>query len=102
MIFFVAFGCVAGAVANCHPQTFTDTSILRQNIFVQSELWTEEQVAGRHPKINRENPEEMGNYVEGDMVIPRVRRGRTATTRQTARWPNGIIPFEIHGGFGNT
>ncbi|XP_026333154.1 zinc metalloproteinase nas-4 [Hyposmocoma kahamanoa] len=42
------------------------------------------------------NPEEMGEYAEGDILMP------TPTTRngvkgETSRWPDGIIPYVIEG-----
>lgn len=44
------------------------------------------------------NPEELGNYLEGDIMVTE------STTRNGAkdpklRWPNGIIPYEIKGSF---
>lgn len=59
-----------------------------------------ELVANYNPENSLRNPEELGNYVEGDMVM-RSERGRTALTSPTARWPDGIVPFEINGNFRN-
>jgi hypothetical protein len=42
------------------------------------------------------NPEELGLYLEGDIMQPSSRNGLTALT---ARWPGGIIPYEIRGTF---
>jgi hypothetical protein len=42
------------------------------------------------------NPEELGLYLEGDIVQHRSRSGLTA---QTARWPGGIVPYTIGGTF---
>lgn len=44
------------------------------------------------------NPEELGPYLEGDMLIPRP-AGRNGIRAKSARWPNGVIPFEIKGNF---
>ncbi|XP_075147837.1 hatching enzyme 1.2-like [Haematobia irritans] len=46
------------------------------------------------------NPEELGSYVEGDIVMPQssVILKNGLTTKST-RWPNGIIPYEIGGKF---
>lgn len=43
------------------------------------------------------NPEEIGEYLEGDILFPtNVRNGLIATS---ARWKNGEIPYEIAGLF---
>ncbi|XP_011705859.1 PREDICTED: zinc metalloproteinase nas-4-like, partial [Wasmannia auropunctata] len=43
------------------------------------------------------NPEELGNYFEGDIMISNI------TTingdRRAQRWNNGVVPFEINGRF---
>lgn len=44
------------------------------------------------------NPEELGNYFEGDILFP-VSNSRNGIVGQSYRWPNGIVPFEIVGGF---
>lgn len=45
------------------------------------------------------NPEELGEYQEGDILfLPSY--ARNGLSPESTRWPNGIIPFEIKGGFG--
>lgn len=43
------------------------------------------------------NPEELGEYAEGDIVFPK--KSRNGLIARTARWPNGVIPYEIKGYF---
>ncbi|CAH4028096.1 low choriolytic enzyme-like isoform X1 [Pieris brassicae] len=43
------------------------------------------------------NPEEMGGYLEGDILIPGL--ARNGMRDKTARWTNGIIPYIIDGGY---
>jgi hypothetical protein len=38
------------------------------------------------------NPEEMGSYLEGDIIVHNSRNGLTA---EAARWPGGIVPYEM-------
>lgn len=46
------------------------------------------------------NPEELGNYFEGDILMPKKSSsGRNGIVGDSYRWPNGIIPFEIRGNF---
>ncbi|XP_046819695.1 zinc metalloproteinase nas-4-like [Vespa crabro] len=40
------------------------------------------------------NPEELGNYAEGDILFP-LEMGRNGLKAENARWPNGIIPYMI-------
>jgi hypothetical protein len=43
------------------------------------------------------NPEEQGNYFEGDIIINM--EGRNGVILATQKWPNGKIPYEIVGSF---
>jgi len=56
-------------------------------------------VANWKPDQNRGNPEELGSYLEGDILFPQA-KSRNGLIAQTSRWPNGQVPFEIVGGFG--
>ncbi|XP_053617150.1 hatching enzyme 1.2-like [Plodia interpunctella] len=44
------------------------------------------------------NPEEMGEYAEGDILIPRTQT-RNGIRSESMRWPEGIIPYTIEGYF---
>ncbi|XP_065073301.1 zinc metalloproteinase nas-4 isoform X1 [Ochlerotatus camptorhynchus] len=44
------------------------------------------------------NPEELGSYVGGDMLINRP-AGRNGLADKSSRWPGGVVPFEINGNF---
>lgn len=39
------------------------------------------------------NPEELGEYAEGDILYPAM--GRNGIRVETARWPDGVVPFVI-------
>ena len=41
-----------------------------------------------------QNPEELGSYVEGDMLIPGV-EGRNGLVKTSSRWPNAVVPYII-------
>jgi hypothetical protein len=43
------------------------------------------------------NPEEQGNYFEGDIIIDM--EGRNGVVLAAQKWPNGKIPYEIVGTF---
>lgn len=49
------------------------------------------------------NPEEMGTYLEGDILFPinqsSPSNGRNGIVGQSYRWTNGVVPFEIVGNF---
>ena len=40
------------------------------------------------------NPEELGEYVEGDILFPSV-MNRNGLKASSARWPDGVIPYMI-------
>lgn len=46
------------------------------------------------------NPEELGSYLEGDILVPQpVVTMRNGIITQTSRWPNGVVPYKIEGDF---
>jgi hypothetical protein len=46
------------------------------------------------------NPEEQGNYFEGDIILNMDKRN--GIRLPTKRWPKGIIPFKVRGTFSKT
>ncbi|XP_075984058.1 hatching enzyme 1.2-like [Anticarsia gemmatalis] len=44
------------------------------------------------------NPEEVGEYAEGDILMP-PQKGRNGVKEETFRWPKGIIPYTIEPQF---
>lgn len=50
---------------------------------------------------NTANPEELGSYIEGDILVPRkaTSNGRNGMVSESYRWRDGIVPFEIMGAF---
>lgn len=45
-----------------------------------------------------QNPEELGTYVEGDMLIPGV-EGRNGLVHSSSKWPGGVVPYVISSSF---
>ncbi|KAH8343701.1 hatching enzyme 1.2 [Drosophila kikkawai] len=46
------------------------------------------------------NPEELGSYLEGDMLVPQTDLiMKNGLPTQSSRWPNGVVPYEIRGSF---
>lgn len=42
------------------------------------------------------NPEEMGHYVEGDILFPNTNdSARNGLKAASAHWPKGVVPYEI-------
>lgn len=44
------------------------------------------------------NPEELGSYLEGDLLIPHG-APRNGIVGQSYRWPGGVIPYEVSKSF---
>lgn len=59
----------------------------------------EQWMASYDPETSDLNPEELGEYLEGDMLMPPdfARNGLIATS---SHWPSAFVPFEISGYFG--
>lgn len=76
-----------------------DLSEFGNKIFGQPSNETGKLVAAYNPDKDDINPEELGSYLEGDMLIPGG-MGRNGLTAVSSRWPNAVIPFEIRGSFG--
>lgn len=106
----VIYFLLATFVAICYALPFADNSVegdddlidlshLGGEIYGEPDSKTGEIVAAYNPSETSANPEELGNYLEGDMLMPAAmaRNGLTATS---AKWPGGVVPFEIRGGFG--
>lgn len=75
--------------------TAIDLSYLGEKVFVNPDPETGKRVEAWN-ETSVENPEELGEYAEGDIVFPKKsKNGMVATT---FRWPNGVVPYEI-GGF---
>lgn len=76
-----------------------DLSQYGSSIFGVPSNETGKKVASYDPATSNLNPEELGEYLEGDMLMPPdlARNGLIATT---SHWPGGIVPFEISGYFG--
>lgn len=103
--------CVALSVVNSYPHASSDNnridgdddiidlSHLGPNIFGEPNTETGKLVAQYNPETDNINPEELGNYAEGDMRMPHG-FGRNGLVAQASRWPGGIVPYEIRGNFG--
>ncbi|XP_067629209.1 hatching enzyme 1.2 [Eurosta solidaginis] len=58
-------------------------------------------VANYTPEQTSVNPEELGSYLEGDILVP-IRNNasvKNGIASESSRWPNGVVPFEIRGNF---
>lgn len=78
---------------------FIDLTQYGRTIFGEPDNSTGEIIAKYNPEVDAGNPEELGSYLEGDILMPlgQARNGLSATS---ARWPGGIVPYEIRGSFG--
>ena len=49
------------------------------------------------------SPGEFGQYFEGDMLTnPRLLASRAGIIGEQYRWPNGVVPYDIHPDFGKS
>lgn len=51
---------------------------------------------------SKDNPEEQGPYIEGDILVPLPDNStRNGMKTESLRWRSGVVPFEIRGSFSN-
>lgn len=68
-----------------------------EKLYKQPDKKTGEAVSKWTPS-SKLNPEELGNYAEGDILFP-PQIGRNGLRAGTARWPNGRVPYVFGGNF---
>lgn len=75
-----------------------DLSFYGSSIFGTPSNDTGHRVANYNPDVDGSNPEELGDYLEGDMMMPQE-YGRNGLIATSSHWPGGVVPFEISGYF---
>ncbi|XP_065340722.1 zinc metalloproteinase nas-4-like [Cloeon dipterum] len=107
---FVPLACVAACMAapkeatlkgfnyRNSPDITPNYGALADRVFGRPDSSTGDRVAMYDPEKDEVNPEELGSYAAGDILVPGVtsRNGLVATT---SRWPRGQIPFVISSSF---
>uniref|UniRef100_A0A182TFS0 Metalloendopeptidase n=1 Tax=Anopheles melas TaxID=34690 RepID=A0A182TFS0_9DIPT len=68
---------------------FIDLTHLGPNLFGEPDEEVGKLVANFNPETDAGNVEELGSYVEGDMLIDRP-EGRNGLSNTATRWPNGV------------
>lgn len=74
-----------------------DISHFTNEAFGQPEEEVGEKLENFSPGTN--NPEEVGTYYQGDILMPRSMLGRNGVAADVYRWKDGVIPYEIKGTF---
>ncbi|XP_017091533.2 hatching enzyme 1.2 isoform X1 [Drosophila bipectinata] len=86
-------------------QEMIDLTDVSDIIFGNPDTETTGALVEAHNEESSQNPEELGTYYEGDILIPlSYREGRSNGTRNgilalSSRWPGGVVPYEIKGPF---
>lgn len=73
-------------------------SHLEAQLYMQPDNRTGDKVSQWHEGMGV-NPEELGEYAEGDILYP-ASQGRNGIKAESARWPNGIVPYVLSPFFG--
>lgn len=98
----IAFVLVLAAVASAHPskdrEDEIDLSHLGENIFGYPDESNGDNLRFLTPENITGNPEELGNYAEGDILFVNsdLRNGVRSPAK---RWPNAVVPYTIAGSF---
>uniref|UniRef100_A0A182QBH4 Metalloendopeptidase n=1 Tax=Anopheles farauti TaxID=69004 RepID=A0A182QBH4_9DIPT len=69
-----------------------DLSHLGPDLFGEPDEEVGKRVANFNPDTDSGNVEELGSYVEGDILIDRP-GGRNGLSNTATRWPKGVVPF---------
>nr|XP_019534797.2 zinc metalloproteinase nas-4-like isoform X3 [Aedes albopictus] len=75
-----------------------DLTELGLDLYGEPDMATGKLVENYDPEKDGVNPEELGSYVEGDILINRP-AGRNGMADKSTRWPGGVVPFVISGNF---
>lgn len=89
---FPTLWLVTIVIVSLKPNSATSKSL------PQSDEEVIRKVGNWKPGQNQGNPEELGSYFEGDIILP-PSNSRNALIDESSYWPNGIIPYEISGVF---
>jgi hypothetical protein len=81
------------------PQNKIDLTSLGVGLFSDPDESVGKLVSDWTPEHNQ-NPEELGSYLEGDMLVPGI-EGRNGLVKQSSRWPNGVVPYVISPNIGS-
>ncbi|KAH8414068.1 hypothetical protein KR222_004190 [Zaprionus bogoriensis] len=80
-----------------------DLAEMSGSIFGSPDSETTGALVDAQDEHSEQNPEELGTYYEGDILIP-LQSGEDEGTRNgllalSSRWPGGVVPYEIKGQF---
>uniref|UniRef100_A0A182JIN7 Uncharacterized protein n=1 Tax=Anopheles atroparvus TaxID=41427 RepID=A0A182JIN7_ANOAO len=104
--FVLAIGCLAlerssaKVILSDDPDDLIDLSHLGPELYGEPDEAVGKLVANFNPDTDAGNVEELGSYIEGDILIDRP-DGRNGVANNANRWPNGVVPFVIAGNFEN-
>lgn len=80
-----------------------DLAEMSENMFGNPDSEITGNLVATQDERSEQNPEELGTYYEGDILIPlRNSEGdneRNGLLALSTRWPGGVIPYEIKGQF---
>lgn len=91
---------VAIKLSESYPTNKVDKADLKRNgksIFILPNQRTGKNLKEWAKANKKGNPEEQGNYFEGDIMIDV--EGRNGVKLSAQKWPSGKIPYEVIGSF---
>ncbi|KAF2883722.1 hypothetical protein ILUMI_22450 [Ignelater luminosus] len=104
--FMVYFSAISVNLIHCLPSKNNtadydsggaDLSYLGRSVFGEPNEESGKRVE-QWNKSSKVKPQELGTYAEGDILFPNDGK-RNGVISETARWPNGVVPFQFGGMF---
>ncbi|XP_017009059.2 hatching enzyme 1.2 [Drosophila takahashii] len=108
LLFLVILGISLGGtmpLEDMDSQEMIDLTDLGDTVFGNPDVETTGALVEAHNEGSPQNPEELGTYYEGDILIPlsyrnaRFNGSRNGILALSSRWPGGVVPYEIKGPF---
>ncbi|XP_058056147.1 zinc metalloproteinase nas-4-like [Anopheles bellator] len=90
--------CTGNVILQDETEQVIDLSHLGSALYGRPDEATGNRVAKFNSSTHSGNVEELGSYLQGDILVDRP-KGRNGLANTATRWPNAVVPVVITGSF---